>query len=259
MAQSSNGWQSSITWSPRTCVLREQLSASGRQPRLTDEQRLSLAVLGRQLKPGLRSYIRIVTPETLMGWYRRLVTARYDSSKISSRRAGRPPTAAMLKELICRIARENPSWGYTRIGDQLRYLGHMIGRTTIADILRDAGLTPDPELRRQRTWAQFIAQHRAVIWATDFLTVDTLSGCLYVLFFIQLHTRRVVLGGITDHPHDEWMQQVARNLTDPFDGPMLGARYLLHDRDAKYTAAFDRIFASAGITPEQAASPGSRY
>ena len=81
------------------------------------------------------------------------------------------------------------------------------------------------------------------------LTVDTLSGCLHVLFFIQLQTRRVVLGGITEHPHEAWMQQVARNLTDAFDGPLLGARYLLHDRDAKYTASFDHIIASAGVKP----------
>jgi transposase InsO family protein len=231
-------------------ILQRKLSESGQPVRLNDDQRLVLATLGERLKPAFReAYVTIVRPATLLAWYRRLVTARYDSSTAKMRTPGRPPTAATLKELICRIARENSSWGYTRIGDQLRYLGHEIGRTTIADILRDAGLTPDPELRRQRTWSQFIAQHRSVIWATDFLTVDTLSGCLYVLFFIQLHTRRVVLGGITEHPHDAWMQQIARNLTDPFDGPLLGARYLLHDRDAKYTATFDRIFPSASIKP----------
>jgi len=197
----------------------------------------------------LRSYISIVKPETIMAWYRRLVTAQYNSSKAKRCRPGRPPTAEAIRALICRIARENPTWGYTRIRDQLRHLGHEIGRTTIADILREAGLTPDPETRRERTWAEFIDQHRAVIWATDFLTVDTLTSCLYILFFIQLKTRRVVLGGITSHPHEPWMQQVARNVTDAFDGPLLGARYLLHDRDSKYTASFDRIISSAGTQP----------
>ena len=88
-----------------------------------------------------------------------------------------------------------------------------------------------------------------VIWATDFLTVDTLAGCFCVLFFIQLKTRRVVLGGITEHPHETWMQQVARNLTDPFDDPLVGAGYLLHDRDTEYTTSSDRIILSAGLQP----------
>lgn len=162
-------------------MLRQQRSATGRRLRLDDPQRRELAVFGRRLKPALRSYISIVRPETIMVWYRRLVKARYDSSKAQSRRLGRPPTAEALRDLICRIARENPSWGYTRIRDQLRHLGHEVGRSTIVDILRDAGLTPEPETRRERTWAEFIDQHRTVIWATDFLTVDTLSGCFYVL------------------------------------------------------------------------------
>jgi len=230
-------------------VLQQQLSATGRRLRLNDEERRELAQLGRQLKPALRSYITIVRPETIMVWYRRLVKARYDSSKAGGRRPGRPSTAEMIKKLICRIARENPSWGYTRIRDQLRHLGHGIGRTTIVDILRDAGLTPDPEKRRLRTWAEFIDQHRAVIWASDFLTVDTLTGCLYILFFINLQTREIILGGVTEHPHEAWMQQVAQNVTDAFDGPLVGAKYLLHDRDSKYTTSFDRMISSAGIRP----------
>ncbi len=230
-------------------VLRQQLSADGRRLRLSDEQRRDLAVPGRALKPALRSYITIVKPETVMAWYRRLVAARYDSSAGGTRRPGRPPTAEALKDLICRIARENPSWGYTRIRDQLHHLGHDIGRTTIVDTLREADLTPEPELRRTRTWRAFIEQHRSAIWASDFLTVDTIAGCFYILFFINLQTRRVVLGGFTDHPHEGWVQQVARNVTDAFDGPLLGAKYLIHDRDTKYTRSFDHTLASAGIKP----------
>ncbi len=147
-------------------VLQQQLSATGRRLRLTDGQRRELAVLGRQLKPALRRYISIVKLETVMAWYRKLVTARYDSSKAKKPGPGRPPTVEAVRELTCRIAGENPSWGYTRIRDQLRHLGHEIGRTTIVEILRKAGLTPDREARRKRTWAEFIDQHRAVIWAT---------------------------------------------------------------------------------------------
>ena len=230
-------------------VLREQLAATGRRARMTDEQRRQLAVLGRKLKPALRSYISIVKPETVMAWYRRLVAARYDSSKGGKRRPGRPPTAQTLKDLICCIVREILSWGYTRIRDQLYHLGHDIGRTTIVDILHEAGLTPEPERHRQRTWGAFIEQHRSVIWATDFLTVDTITGCFHVLFFINLQTRRVILGGITDHPHEAWMRQVARNMTDAFDGPLVKAKYLIHDRDRKFTRSFDHILASTGIKP----------
>jgi len=231
-------------------VVQEQLRASGRRLRLSDDQRRELATLGRRLKPALRrAYVSIVKPETVMAWYRRLVKAKYDSSNVPKRRPGRPPTGEAIKELICRMARENPTWGYTRIRDQLNHLGHEVGRTTVVDILREAGLTPEPEQRRERTWAQFIEQHRSVIWATDFLTVDTLAGCFYTLFFIHLETRRVILGGITDHPREAWMDQVARNVTDGFDGPLLGAKHLIHDRDSKYTASFDQIILSAGIKP----------
>ena len=147
------------------------------------------------------------------------------------------------------MARENPTQGYTRIRDQLNHLGNEVGRTTVVDILREAGLTPEPEQRRERTWAEFIEQHRSVIWATDFLTVDTLAGCFYVLFFIHLATRRVVLGGITDHPREVWLKQMAPNVTDGFDGPLLEAKHLIHDSHTKYTASFDHIISSAGIGP----------
>ncbi len=132
-------------------VLREQLSAAGRRMCLTDEQRGDLAVLERALKPALRPYTSSVIPETAMARYRRLVAARYDSSKGRKRRPGRPPTAQTLKDLVCRIGCESPSWGYTCIRDQLYHFWPNIGRTTIMDILHEAGLTPEPERNRQRT------------------------------------------------------------------------------------------------------------
>ena len=163
-------------------ILMQIILKDGRRLLLIDEQRRKLAELGQKLTPDLRrEYITIVKPETLMGWYRRLVKKKYDSSKVPGRKPGRPPKADELRQLICRIARENPLWGYTRICDQLRHLGHGICRTTIANILTEEGLTPDPERRQERTWAEFIAQHKAAIWATDFLTVDTLCGCFYIL------------------------------------------------------------------------------
>ena len=231
-------------------MLELQHQATGRRLLLTDEQRRKIAAIAQNIPPNLRQeYITIVKPETVMRWVRRFFSQGYDSSKVPNRKPGRPPKPDELKNQVCRMSRENPTWGYKRIAQQLKLLGFDICRNTVANILANAGMTPDPEKRMQRTWIEFIKQHLAVIWATDFLTVDTLSGCFYILFFIQVETRKVVLGGITDHPTDDWMRNKARIMTDGWDGPLLGAKYLIHDRDTKYTTGFDAIIQSAGIKP----------
>ena len=138
---------------------------------------------------------------------------------------------------MVRLARENPAWGYD-ISDQ-----------TIGNILLRNGLGTSPERRKNMTWASFIRQHRDVLWATDFFTTEIWTRwgltTYYVLFFIQVQSRRIVLGGISQNPNESWMKQVARNVTGS-DGPLVGARYLIHDRDAKYTRAFDQILQAAG-------------
>lgn len=149
------------------------------------------------------------------------------------------------------MAVENPSWGYTRTQGALANLSHEVGRTTIANTLRDQGIEPAPERGRRTSWRTFLKAHWECIAATDFFTVEvcTIQGLVthYVLFFLDLATRRVKIAGITRHPCDSWMAQVARNLTD-VDEPFLArTRVLIMDRDAKYTDGFRRTLARHGI------------
>ncbi len=174
--------------------------------------------------------------------YRRLVANKYDSSDVL-RKPGRPEIAPHVSKLILRIARENRSWGYDRIAGALTTLGHDVCAQSVANVLKRHGLEPTPERDSQGTWKEFIQRHLAVMWATDFFTVEVLTfkGLVRysVLFFIHLQTRRVVLGGITTKPETQWMQQVARNVTG-FDGELADAEYLIHDGDPNFKP-FDRV------------------
>ena len=149
------------------------------------------------------------------------------------------------------MAGENRGWGYTRIRGALANLGHDIGRGTIADILKKAGMEPAPERERKTTWAEFLRTHWEVLGATDFFTVEiwTLRGLVrfHVLFVIRLSTRAVHVAGIVPEPDGEWMKQVARNLTDGADGFLSGYRYLIHDRAPVFTSEFQMILESAGV------------
>jgi putative transposase len=212
-------------------ILREQIG--NRRLRFTDSQRRRLAAkakrLGRQV---LKEIATIVTPETLLAWHRRLIAQKYDGS--AGRTAGRPPTT-VISDLIIRLAEENRTWGYTRIQGALSNLGYTIGRTTIGDILKRHGIEPAPERNRKTTWKEFLRRHWAQISAADFFTVEvwTCTGLkrFVILFFIDLSTRRVEIGGIAHSPDGLWMAQVARNVTDAVDGFFTGKRYLIHDRD----------------------------
>jgi transposase InsO family protein len=153
--------------------------------------------------------------------------------------------------LVVQFATDNPSWGYTRIRGALRNLGHELGRNTIKRILLEYGLDPTPRRGKTMPWKTFLKAHFGVIAATDFFTVEalTLGGLVrYVVWFvIDLESRRVHIAGLIRHPHDAWIQQVARNLTDSVDGFLRGKRYLIHDRDPLFTEAFRAILHSAGI------------
>jgi putative transposase len=229
-------------------VLREQLG--GRRLRLTDAQRRRLAVRGKALGwKALTGIVCIVTPDTLLRWYRTLVARKYDGSH--RRGAGRPPTKAALAELVVRMASSNPGWGYTRIRGALRNLGHSLGRSTIKRILADAGIEPAPERSKRTSWATFLKAHWGAIAAMDFFTVEvlTIHGLVRysVLFVMDLRTRCVQLAGIAHDPHGAWMEQVARNLTDVVDGFLRRTRYLIHDRDPLFTQAFTEILRVAGV------------
>jgi hypothetical protein len=203
-------------------------------------------ILGRR---RLAAIPGIVTPDTILRWYRRLVAQKYDGSK--RRRPGRPSTKPDIAALVVRMATENPTWGYTRIRDGLKHVGHDIARNTIKAILKDHGIEPAPERGAKMSWKTFLAAHWEGLAAADFFTVEvlTLRGVVrYVVFFVmKLKTRTVEIAGITSEPDGGWMTQLARNLTDPSEGFLRGVQYLILDRDPLYTAAFRRLLRDSGV------------
>ena len=156
-----------------------------------------------------------------------------------------------MGHLILRMALDNRSWGYTRIRGALANLGHQVGRGTIAHILHEHGIEPAPERDQHTRWSTFLEAHWECLTATDFLSVEvhTLKGLVthYVLFFIDIASRSVHIAGVTPHPDNLWMRQIARNLTDAEDGFLRNARYLILDRDTKYSAEFRNALNREGI------------
>jgi putative transposase len=233
-------------------VLRHQLNVLRRQtprPKLEPADRALLAAISRVL-PRSRWTCFLVRPETPLRWHRRLVAGAWTYPH----QPGRPPLDEDIQQLIMHMARENPRWGYQRIKGQLQQLGVRVSATTIRTVLRRHGLDPAPR-RVATTWRAFLRQQAAGIMACDFFIVDTVwLRRLYVLFFMELGSRRVYLAGVTAHPDGAWVTQQARNLLMPATGPR--PRFLLRDRDAKFTRAFDSVFRSEGtevlITPVQA-------
>ena len=227
-------------------VLKNQLAKSGKRMKFTDEQRRLLAVKAKALGKRLAEVVTIVRPTTILIWHKKLVAKKYDSSKVK-RKPGRPKVDVEIEELVLKFVKENRSWGYGRI------TGAKISASTVANIIHRNGFNPSGDRTKGgMTWSEFIKLHKDVIWATDFFTAEvwTPFGLVtyYVLFFIQIKTRKVIIGGITAHPNGEWMSQVARNLTD-WDYELENAGYLIHDRDTKYTTQFDAIMQTSGINP----------
>jgi putative transposase len=225
-------------------VLRHQLAVLGRQerrPLLRPADQALLAALARLL-PWRRRQGLIVTPQTLLRWHRELVRRKWTQPR---RGPGRPPTDARVQALVLRFARENPRWGYPRIAGELLKLGLRVSPSTIRRILLAAGSGPAPR-RSGPSWRQFLRQQAASMLACDFFTVETLSlRRFYVLFFIELGSRRVHLAGCTTNPSGAWVTQQARNLS--FTGLFDRMRFLIHDRDSKFAAAFDEVFRSERI------------
>ena len=223
-----------------------------RRLRLTDDQRRRLAVKGHVLgRRHLKAVAGIVTPDTILRWYRRLVAKKYDGSQ--TRRPGRPTTKPDIAALVVRLANENLTWGYTRIRGGLKHLGHDVARNTIKAILKDVGIEPAPERRTKMPWKTFLAAHWNGLAAGDFFTVDVLTAAglvrYVVLFVMKLKTRTVEIAGITSQPNGNWMTQVARNLTDAEDGFLRGVHYLILDRDPLYTGAFRDLLRGTGVKP----------
>ena len=236
-------------------VLRHELAILRRQvarPALRPVDRTFLAAASRLLSRKRWSSF-FVTPDTLMRWHRQLVARRWT---YRTPRVGRPPIGAEIRELVLRLARENPRWGYQRIAGELRTLGFSVAATTIRKLLREAGLGPAGH-RAGVSWREFIRAQAASTLACDFFTVDTVFATrLYVLFFIELRSRKVHIAGCTQHPSGAWVAQQARQLSWSLSDRAAPPRFLIHDRDAKFSGAFDEVFRGEGIeivrTPIQA-------
>ena len=226
-------------------VLRHQLEVLHRQhrrTRLSWVDRAVIAALALRLPPTRRIGM-LVTPGTILRWHRRLVARRWTTE---SKRPGRPPTRAGLRALVTRLARENPTWGYRRVHGELAGLGYTVAPSTVWSILRSAGLDPAPR-RSGPTWHAFLKAQAEGIVACDFFHVETIAlKRLYVFFAVEHATRRVRILGVTAHPTGAWVTQQARNLLMDLDEAGRRIRFLIRDRDAKYTDAFDAVFAGAG-------------
>jgi putative transposase len=228
-------------------LLRHQLRVLQRQvarPQLTPADRALLAALSRVLSRQRWKSSVFVTPATLMRWHRELVARRWTYPQ---RRPGRPPTRAEVRALVVRLARENPSWGYRRIQGELAGLGIKLAASSVWTILKEAGIEPAPR-RLEQSWSEFLRAQAASVLECDFLTVDTLFlKRFYILFFMELSTRRVHLAGITTNPDGRWMTQQARNLLMKLGDDGIQPRFLVRDRDSKFTRDFDEVFRSEGI------------
>jgi len=230
-------------------ILREKLGK--KRILLNDDQRRRLAVKGKILGcKMLEQLATIVTPGTIIRWHRELVARHWDYSH-SRKNAGRPPVSQEIVELVLRIAKENSTWGYDRIHGAISNLGHVISSTTVANILKAHGIEPAPDRRRQSTWKDFLQAHWDVLASVDFTTIEvwTKSGLVtcYLLFVMELATRRVHFAGCTANPDEAWMCQTARNLTDGEDGFLRGKKYLIMDRDTKFSEAFRVTLEPAGV------------
>lgn len=227
-------------------VLRHQVAVLRRQvarPHYTPADRMLLAALARLL-PRQRWAVFLVTPSTLLRWHRELIGRRWTYPHTGRGQRG---LDEQVVALVVRLARENPRWGYLRIVGECSNLGVRVSATSVRRILRRHGLGPAPR-RVGPSWTQFLRAQAAGLLATDFFTVETVGLIrLYVLFVVEVHSRAVYLLGITAHPTGAWVGQQARNLLMDLEEQGHRFRYLIRDRDAKFTAAFDTVFTAAGI------------
>jgi putative transposase len=228
-------------------VLRHELAILRRQPRrarLRPVDRAILAALARVLPRSVWAGLS-VRPATLLRWHRQLVRRRWT---YPHRRPGRPSLDRRLQELVVQLARENPGWGYRRIVGELRGLGICVSATSVRTILARQGVPPAPQ-RNELSWRDFLRQHAATTLACDVFTVETAwLKRIYVLFFISLERRRVEFVACTTNPTGAWAAQQARNLLMDFDDREQPFRFLIHDRDTKFSGGFDHVFRSEGIT-----------
>ncbi len=229
--------------------------------RLTDGERITLAEIAHRLgRKALEDVANAAKPDTILGWYRKLIARKFDGSQ-SRRNPGRPRIDHETEQLVVRMAKENSDWGYDCIVGAMANLGYTLSDQTVGNILQRHDILPAPERKRTTTWADFIRSHMSVLAGTDFFSAEvlTLRGLVtyYVLFFIQLESSKVEVAGITPHPNEQWMKQIARNVTMDEWGFLENCSYLIHDRDTKYCESFRDIIESGDVKtlPLPARSP----
>lgn len=233
-------------------VLKEQLGK--RRILLNDDQRRSLAVKGKILgRKRLEEVGTLFTPDTILRRHRKLVAGKWDYSDRRGSTVGRPRVRQVIVDLVVKFAKENPTWGYDRIQGALGNVGYCICDTTVGHILKQHGIEPAPDRKRQTTWATFLKAHWNVLAAIDFTTVEvwTKGGLVtfYLLFAMELKTRRVQFVGCTVSLHEQWMKQAARELTACDDGFPDGKKYVIMDRDATFCESFRTMLSLEGVEP----------
>jgi putative transposase len=218
---------------------------------LSDAEKATLAEIAQRLgRKALEELAAVAKPDTLLAWYRTLIANKFDGSKFR-KSWGRPRVDEETERLVVQMAKENPGWGYDRIVGAMANLGRRLSDQTVGHILRRHDIPPAPKRKQTTSWKDFIRAHMAVLVGTDFFTVEvlTLTGLVtyYVLFFIHLESRRICLAGVTRHPDQEWMEQMARNVTMEDFGFLINRRYLLHDRDSKYCSSFRQVIEAGSV------------
>jgi putative transposase len=244
-------------------LLRHQLRIiqrklpNSRPPRVSTWDKGILALLAAQFKRcsegtghRLEEAVLLFKPDTVLRWHRELVRRKWTFPKDNG--TGRPPVAAELEQLIVRLAVENPRWGYSKIHGELLKLGYSVSHSSVRNVLNRHHVPSAPRRKKQgSTWRSFLSRYATRMLACDFLTVETIRlQTVYVLFFIELGTRRVYLAGCTAHPTSAWVTQEARNLAwnmQDLRDQELPVHFLIHDRDAKFSTSFNTVFASEGI------------
>jgi transposase InsO family protein len=240
-------------------LLRQQLRIlqrkQSRSPRISRSEKLTLVLfvsklteLSTSARAQLSQLVLLFKPDTVLKWHRELVRHKWTFRK--GVRRGRPAISSELEALILRLARENPNWGYGKLVGELGKLGYAIGRSTIRDVLKRQHVPPAPKRSQHgSTWRIFLAHYKDQIVACDFFTVETAwLKTFYVLFFIELGSRRVHLAGCTTNPTSAWVTQQARHMSWQMQGGGLPMSFLIHDRDSKFPAAFDTVFTSRDVT-----------